>query len=94
LGGLGLKRQDMGIDLICERNGRYTAVQCKYKKPSGTKSKTIVTWSQLSTFYALVLRTGGSSHDRSSQAYSAVAGPAPRSPSRQIYSDAPCGDQC
>jgi hypothetical protein len=58
LGGLGLKRQDMGIDLICERNGRYTAVQCKYKKHSGTKSKTIVTWSQLSTFYALVLRTG------------------------------------
>jgi hypothetical protein len=58
LGGLGLKRQDMGIDLICERNGRYTAVQCKYKKHTGTKSKTIVTWSQLSTFYALVLRTG------------------------------------
>jgi hypothetical protein len=48
----------MGIDMICERNGRYTAVQGKYKKPSGPKSKTIVTWSQLSTFYALVLRTG------------------------------------
>lgn len=58
LGGLGLKRQDMGIDIVCEKNGRYCAVQCKYKKHTGYKSKTIVTWKQLSTFYALVLRTG------------------------------------
>lgn len=58
LGGLSLKRPDMGIDIICEKNGRYTAVQCKYKKHTGYKSKTIVTWKQLSTFYALVLRTG------------------------------------
>lgn len=58
LGGLGLKRPDMGIDILCERNGKYSAVQCKYKKHTGYKSKTIVTWKQLSTFYALVLRTG------------------------------------
>ena len=58
LGGLGLKRQDMGIDILCEKDGKYTAVQCKYKKHTGYKSKTTVTWKQLSTFYALVLRTG------------------------------------
>jgi predicted helicase len=58
LGGLSLKRQDMGIDIICEKGGRYTAVQCKYKKHTGYKSKTIVTWKQLSTFYALCMRTG------------------------------------
>ena len=58
LGGLGLKRPDMGIDILCEFGGRYTAVQCKYKKHTGYKSKTIVTWKQLSTFYALCLRTG------------------------------------
>jgi len=55
---LSLKRQDMGIDIICEKDGKYTAVQCKYKKHTGHKSKTIVTWSQLSTFYALCMRTG------------------------------------
>lgn len=57
LGGLGLKRPDMGIDIICERDGHYTAVQCKYKKHR-TVTKNIVTWNQLSTFYALCLRTG------------------------------------
>lgn len=56
--GLSLKRPDMGIDILCERNGKYTAVQCKYKKQLGFKSKSMVTWKQLSTFYALVLRTG------------------------------------
>jgi hypothetical protein len=57
LGGLSLKRPDMGIDIICERDGKYTAVQCKYKKHR-TMTKNIVTWNQLSTFYALCLRTG------------------------------------
>ena len=55
---LSLKRPDVGIDILCERDGKYSAVQCKYKKHVGHKSKTIVTWKQLSTFYALVLRTG------------------------------------
>lgn len=58
LARLGLKRQDMGIDIVCEKEGVYTAVQCKYKKHTGYKSKTIVTWKQLSTFYALCMRTG------------------------------------
>lgn len=58
LGGLGLKRPDMGIDILCEKDGKYSAVQCKYKKHTGYKSKLTVTWKQLSTFYALVLRTG------------------------------------
>ena len=55
---LSLKRPDVGIDILCERNGKYSAVQCKYKKHVGHKSKSMVTWKQLSTFYALVLRTG------------------------------------
>lgn len=54
---LGLKRPDMGIDIICERKGKFTAVQCKYKKHTSIK-KNIVTWKQLSTFYALCMRTG------------------------------------
>lgn len=54
---LALKRQDMGIDIICEHGGKYYAVQSKYKKHTSMK-KNIVTWKALSTFYALVLRTG------------------------------------
>jgi hypothetical protein len=55
LAGLALKRPDVGIDIICEKGGKYTAVQCKYKKHVSHK-KNVVTWKQLSTFYALVLR--------------------------------------
>lgn len=54
---LSLKRPDVGIDIIAESAGKYYAVQCKYKKHTSTK-KNIVTWKALSTFYALVLRTG------------------------------------
>jgi len=54
---LGLKRKDMGIDIIVENKGIYQAVQCKYKKHVSTK-KNILTWKVLSTFYALCLRTG------------------------------------
>jgi Restriction endonuclease len=53
---LGMKRPDMGIDIVCRRGRTYSAVQCKYKKQE-TKSK-IVTWKALSTFYALCMRTG------------------------------------
>ena len=52
---LKMKRRDMGIDLIVEHDG-YKAVQCKYKKR--TLRKCSVTWSALSTFYALCMRTG------------------------------------
>ena len=54
---LSLKRPDVGIDIIAEHEGKHYAVQCKYKKHVSLK-KNVVTWKQLSTFYALVLRTG------------------------------------
>ena len=54
---LNMKRRDMGIDIICENNGVYTAVQCKYKKHTSMR-KHSVTWKELSTFYAMCLRTG------------------------------------
>jgi len=50
---LNLKRRDMGIDILCMNNELFTAVQCKYKKRGKA-----VTWKELSTFYALCLRTG------------------------------------
>lgn len=53
---LSLKRRDMGIDIIVSTGTGYIAVQCKYKAPSD--KKTCVSWSALSTFYALCLRTG------------------------------------
>lgn len=56
LSHLGLKRQDLGIDLIGVKNGDYHAIQVKYRKKTGKKR--ILTWKQLSTFYALCLRTG------------------------------------
>lgn len=54
---LGMQRRDVGIDLLAEKGGRYSAIQCKYKKQEATKTK-IVTWKALSTFYALCMRTG------------------------------------
>jgi len=53
---LNMKRRDMGIDIICENAGLYTAVQCKYKKHTSSR-KHSVSWKELSTFYALCLRT-------------------------------------
>lgn len=61
---LSLKRRDMGIDIICESDGYYTAVQCKYKKHVSSR-RHIVTWKELSTFYALCLRTGLTDPDSS-----------------------------
>jgi len=55
---LGLKRQDVGIDIICmDINNCYYAVQCKYRIPPKTKPN-VLNWNQLSTFYALCDRTG------------------------------------
>lgn len=56
LNELHLQRQDMGIDIIVNHNDEFYAVQCKYKK--ATKTKNILSWQQLSTFYALCLKTG------------------------------------
>ena len=54
---LGMKRLDFGIDIVVEKAGKYSAVQCKYKKHVSSKIN-MVTWKALSTFYALCLRTG------------------------------------
>lgn len=52
---LKLPARDMGIDIICRRNGLYTAVQCKYKKVS---ARSQVTWRELATFQGLCAKTG------------------------------------
>lgn len=51
----GLKtKQDNGIDIIVElNNGKYGAIQCKYRKDMKK-----VTWNTLSTFIGLCERTG------------------------------------
>ena len=53
---LGMKRRDMGIDIVVHHKGSFYAVQCKYKAP--TAHSTGVSWKELSTFYALCMRTG------------------------------------
>lgn len=53
---LAMKRQDMGIDIVVSHKDVFYAVQCKYKKKE--QRKTSISWSALSTFYALCLRTG------------------------------------
>jgi predicted helicase len=57
LAKLNLPKRDTGIDIIAEKGGVYSAVQCKYKKHVSTK-KNILTWKTLSTFYAMCMRTG------------------------------------
>ena len=54
---LSLKKKDYGIDIICENEKGFVAVQCKYRKRQRSKTN-VVTWNMLSTFYALCLRTG------------------------------------
>lgn len=56
LSKLNLPDRDMGIDIVVELNGEYSAVQCKYRKRD--KIKNVITWKSLSTFYGLCLRTG------------------------------------
>lgn len=56
---LGLKHHDLGIDLIIEfDSGEYAAIQAKYRKPNHYKPYAGLSWKDLSTFYALVNRTG------------------------------------
>ncbi len=55
---LNLTTNDMGIDLIGQDSEEnYYAIQAKFKKRTGSR-KVIVSWKQLSTFYALCLKTG------------------------------------
>jgi hypothetical protein len=53
---LALKRRDMGIDIVCVKDGLYSAVQCKYLAPKGKRFG--LPWRTLSTFYALCMRSG------------------------------------
>lgn len=55
---LGLKNQDVGIDIVCQRKDKFYAVQVKYRKKPKHKLVNVLTWKQLSTFYALCARTG------------------------------------
>lgn len=54
---LHLGKNDMGIDFVgLDNNNNYYAIQAKYRKRKNRK--TGITWKQLSTFYALSLKTG------------------------------------
>lgn len=52
-----ISNQDKGIDLFVEKDGKYSAVQVKFRKRCKTR-KTGLPWKQLSTFHALCPRTG------------------------------------
>lgn len=51
-----LTKNDYGIDLLSKKGDDYYAIQCKYRKPQ-EKIQTIP-WKSLSTFYAIVVKTG------------------------------------
>jgi hypothetical protein len=51
-----LTKNDYGIDLLSKKGEYYYAIQCKYRKPQ-EKLQTIP-WKSLSTFYAIVVKTG------------------------------------
>jgi hypothetical protein len=63
---LGLTNQDMGIDLIVKKHGRWCAIQCKWRKPQTRRrvpghpriETNKVPWADLATFYSLCERSG------------------------------------
>ena len=59
---LNLTNNDMGIDIIAQKDikdDKYIAVQCKFRnRNKNNYRKNAITWKDLSTFYALVSRTG------------------------------------
>ena len=61
---LGLTKRDMGIDVIIEYDGEFSAVQCKYKHKYDSPIGKIydkyngLGWKHLSTFYGLCARSG------------------------------------
>jgi predicted helicase len=65
---LGLGTRDVGIDLVAEKNGRYSAVQCKFKRPRPGFVKgtwlpyNCVNWKEVSTFFSLCHRTQETAH--------------------------------
>lgn len=54
---LKLAKVDLGIDLIAQDQEKFYAIQAKYRKQN-TRSKTVLGWKQLSTFYGIVSKTG------------------------------------
>lgn len=58
LKSLGLRRQDMGIDLIgFDDKDRAYAIQCRYRRRR-TGRTTVLSWRSLATFFALANTTG------------------------------------
>lgn len=56
---LGIGTRDEGIDIVAkDTDNRYYAVQVKYRKHIPHKRLQCIGWKQLSTFYALVYRSG------------------------------------
>jgi len=51
-----LTKNDYGIDLLSKKGDAYYAIQCKYRKPADKMQ--IIPWRSLSTFYAIVVKTG------------------------------------
>jgi hypothetical protein len=54
---LKLAKVDLGIDLIAQDQDKLYAIQAKYRKQN-TRTKTVLGWKQLSTFYGIVSKTG------------------------------------
>lgn len=54
---LDLTTMDYGIDLVCkDKHNNYYAIQSKYRKRQNYKTN--LSWRNLSTFYAMVQKTG------------------------------------
>ena len=53
---LNLTKNDYGIDLVSKKDGKYNAIQCKYRKKKDKIQ--LVSWKSLSTFYALTAKSG------------------------------------
>jgi hypothetical protein len=51
-----LTKNDYGIDLISKKGDGYYAIQCKYRRPQDKVQ--IISWKSLSTFYAMVSKSG------------------------------------
>jgi len=51
-----LPKNDYGIDLISKKGDGYYAIQCKYRRPQ--EKTQIISWKSLSTFYAMVVKSG------------------------------------
>jgi len=54
---LNLNKNDFGIDIVAIKDNLFYPVQCKWRSIN-KKYKSMVTWKQLSTFYALCSKTG------------------------------------